>query len=279
MPYVVFLGGAEITVPGAVPGVARLLRWVLAESSLLFTVSRYTAEQAVRLSGGLARAEVLRPALEVERYASTQAGEAAAARAALGLDSAPLVVCVGRLVARKGQDMLIAALADLDGGFPDVQLALVGGGRLADELRRQAAAAGVADRVHLPGEVSDDELRLWLQAADIFAGPSRTRLRGLEVEGFGIVYAEAALTGLPVVAGRSGGAPEAVVEGETGFVVDAHTPDELTAALRRLLSMSSEERHQMGAAGRRLALSRHTPDVAAARYHDLLRRAVERPRV
>ncbi|MGZ4199220.1 MAG: glycosyltransferase family 4 protein [Thermoleophilia bacterium] len=279
VPYVVFLGGAEITGPGAVPGVARLLKWVLAEASLLFTVSRYTAEQAVRLSGGLARAEVLRPALEVGRYASTQAGEAVAARAALGLDSTPLIVCVGRLVARKGQDMLIAALADLDGGFPDVKLALVGGGRLADELRRQAAAAGVADRVHLPGEVSDDELRLWLQAADIFAAPSRTRLRGLEVEGFGIVYAEAALTGLPVVAGRSGGAPEAVVEGETGFVVDAHTPDELSAALRRLLSMSSEERQQMGAAGRRLALSRHTPDVAAARYHDLLRRALERPRV
>ena len=155
----------------------------------------------------------------------------------------------------------------------------MGGGRLADGLRRQAAAAGVADRVHLPGEVSDDELRLWLRAADIFAAPSRTRLRGLEVEGFGIVYAEAALTGLPVVAGRSGGAPEAVVEGETGFVVDAHTPDELSVALRRLLSMSSEERHRMGAAGRRLALSRHTPEVAAARYHDLLRRALERPRV
>jgi phosphatidylinositol alpha-1,6-mannosyltransferase len=279
VPYVVFLGGAEITVPGAVPGVARLLRWVLAESSLLFTVSRYTADQAVRLSGGLARAEVLRPALEVERYAHAQADDAAAARAALGLDDAPLVVCVGRLVPRKGQDMLIAALADLDGGYPDAQLALVGGGRLIGELRRRAAAAGLADRVHLPGEVSSDELRLWLQAADVFAGPSRTRLRGLEVEGFGIVYAEAALTGLPVVAGRSGGAPEAVVEGETGFVVDAQGPDELTAALGRLLSMSSGERRLMGAAGRRLALSRHAPDVAAARYHDLLRRAVERPRV
>jgi phosphatidyl-myo-inositol dimannoside synthase len=279
VPYVVFLGGAEVTVPGAVPGVAHLLRWVLAESSMLFTVSRYTADQAVRLSGGVARAEVLRPALEVERYAQTQAEDVAAARAALGLGDAPLIVCVGRLVARKGQDMLIAALADLDGGFPDARLALVGGGRLADDLRRQAAAAGLADRVHLPGEVSGDELRLWLQAADVFAAPSRTRFRGLEVEGLGNVYAEAALTGLPVVAGRSGGAPEAVVEGETGFVVDAHTPNELSAVLGRLLSMSSEQRRHMGAAGRRLALSRHTPGVAAARFHELLRRALERPRV
>ena len=279
VPYVIFLGGAEITVPGAVPGVARLLEWVLAESSLLFTVSQYTADQAVRLSGGLARAEVLRPALDVQRYALTQAADALAARAALGLDDAPLVVCVGRLVPRKGQDMLIAALAGLNGAFPDARLALVGGGRLADELRRRAAAAGLADRVILPGEVPADELSLWLQAADVFAGPSRTRYRGLEVEGFGIVYAEAALTGLPVIAGRSGGASEAVVEGETGFVVDAQTPEELVAVLGRVLSMSSEERHRMGARGRLLALSRHAPEVAAARYHDLLRRAVTHRRV
>jgi phosphatidyl-myo-inositol dimannoside synthase len=277
VPYVVFLGGAEITVPGAVPGVARLLAWVLAESALLFTVSRYTADQAVRLSRGLARAEVLRPALETDRYAHTGVADAAAARAALGLDGAPLVVCVGRLVPRKGQDMLIEALKGLDGAFADVRLALVGGGRLADELRKQAVAAGLADRVHLPGEVSADELRLWLQAADIFAGPSRTRFRGLEVEGFGIVFAEAALTGLPVIAGRSGGAPEAVIDGDTGIVVDAHTSHELTAALRRLLSMSPEQRRGMGARGRRLALSRHAAGVAAARYHDLLRRAVEMP--
>jgi phosphatidylinositol alpha-1,6-mannosyltransferase len=174
--------------------------------------------------------------------------------------------------------MLIEALVGLDGGFPDMRLALVGGGRLGDQLRRRAAAAGLADRVHLPGEVSAAELRLWLQAADVFAGPSRTRYAGLEVEGFGIVYAEAALTGLPVVAGRSGGAPESVVEGETGFVVDAHAAGELTRVLGRLLTMSSEERRRMGARGRRLALSRHAPEVAAARYHELLWRAVGRPR-
>ena len=117
-----------------------------------------------------------------------------------------------------------------------------------------------------------------LQAADVFAGPSRTRFRGLEVEGFGIVFAEAALTGLPVVAGRSGGAPEAVRDGDTGIVVDAHTPAELTAALERLLQISPEERRAMGARGRRLCVSRHSADVAAARYHELLRRAIERPR-
>ena len=279
LPYVIFLGAAEITVPGAVPGVARLLRWVLAESSMLFGVSRYTADQAVRLSGGRAHAEVLRPALDLERYPLTQPADVTAARAALGLGDERLVVCVGRLVPRKGQDMLIASLAALDGRFADVRLALVGGGRLADELRERAAAAGLADRVVLPGEVSAAQLRLWLQAADVFAGPSRTRFGGLEVEGFGIVFAEAALTGLPVIAGRSGGSPEAVVEGETGFVVDAHSPEELTGALARLLTMSSAERRDMGARGRELAVSRHAPEVAAARYHELLRRAVASSRV
>ena len=281
VPYVIFLGGAEITVPGAAPGVARLLSWVLAESALLFTVSRYTAAQAVRLSGGLARAEVLRPALETERYPLTSAADAAAARAALGLDGAPLVVCVGRLVPRKGQDMLIEALSG--SGAATARPATYGS-------RWSAAAAwptGYAARPPppasptasiCPAKCSADELRLWLQAADIFAGPSRTRFRGLEVEGFGIVFAEAALTGLPVIAGRSGGAPEAVIDGDTGIVVDAHTAAQLIVALERLLSMSPEERRAMGVRGRRLALSRHTADVAAARYHELLRGAVDRPR-
>ena len=277
VPYVVFLGGAEVTVPGAVPGLARLLRTVLIEAALLLTVSRYTADQAGRLTRGLARAEVLRPALDVDRFDAALALDQGAARAALGLAGRPLVVCVGRLVSRKGQDMLIDAMAGLTGPFPDARLALVGGGRLAGELRKRAAAAGIADRVLLPGEVTGDRLHLWLRAADVFAGPSRTRLRGLEIEGFGIVSAEAALSGLPVIVGRSGGAPEAVIDGESGFVVDAHGPVELRAALARLLAMSAEERRRMGESGRRLALSRHSPEVAAARYHELLRRAVRWP--
>ena len=276
VPYVVFLGGAEVTVPGAIPGVARMLRGVLVEAALLLTVSRYTAEQATRLTHGLARPAVLRPALDVGRYTAALDIDPAAARATLGLPPGPLVLCIGRLVPRKGQDVLIDAVAGLVETFPTVRLALVGGGRMAGELRDRAAAGGIADRVSLPGEVTGDRLRLWLRAADVFAGPSRDRLHGLEVEGFGIVYAEAALSGLPVIAGRSGGAPEAVIEGESGFVVDADRPADLRDALARLLAMSPEERRRMGERGRRLALSRHTPDLAAARYHELLGAAVGR---
>jgi phosphatidylinositol alpha-1,6-mannosyltransferase len=269
VPYVVFLGGAEVTVPGAVPGLAGMLRAVLVEAALLLTVSRYTADQAARLTRGRARVEVLRPALEVDRYDAALDVAPAAARAAQPHPP--------RLVPRKGQDMLIDAVAALGGQFPDARLALVGGGGLAGELRDRAAAAGIGDRVLLPGEVTSERLRLWLRAADVFAGPSRTRLGGLEVEGFGIVYAEAALSALPVIVGRSGGAPEAVIDGESGLVVDAHGSGELRTALARLLGMSAEERRRMGESGRRLALSRHAPEVAAARYHELLRRAVRWP--
>jgi phosphatidylinositol alpha-1,6-mannosyltransferase len=110
----------------------------------------------------------------------------------------------------------------------------------------------------------------------VFASPCRSRWAGLEVEGFGIVFAEAALAGLPVIAGRSGGAPEAVIQGETGLVVDGHSLQEVAAALASILRRTPEQRSKMGARGRELALARHTPAVVGERYRDLLRKAAAR---
>jgi phosphatidylinositol alpha-1,6-mannosyltransferase len=192
----------------------------------------------------------------------------------------PLVVCVGRLVLRKGQDKLIEALAllgpILDGAVGRAELALVGHSPTGPLYRRLAERVGVADRVRFVGEVSNQDLRRWLRAADVFAMPSRTRLGGLEVEGFGLVYAEAALAGLPVIAGLSGGAPEAVVadgDGVSGLVVDGSSAAEVAVAVGALLTLSERERRAMGERGRRLALARHAPQVARARYRELLRRA------
>ena len=192
----------------------------------------------------------------------------------------PLVVCVGRLVLRKGQDRLIESLAlldpVLDGAVGRVELALVGHSPTGPLYRRLAERVGVADRVHFVGEVSDGDLRRWLRAADVFAMPSRTRLGGLEVEGFGLVYAEAALAGLPVVAGLSGGAPEAVIadgDGVNGLVVDGSSAVEVAVAVGALLTLSEGERRAMGERGRRLALARHAPQVVRTRYRELLRRA------
>ena len=275
LPYVVFLGGAEVTLPGAIPGVNNLLRHVLGKASMLLTVSEYTARAASQQVRGTVPAEVLRPPLNVDGFVPATADEAQQLRRRLGIDG-ELVVCLGRLVPRKGQDKLIDALAMLRQEFPRLHLALIGEGRLATRLYDRAQRRGVGERVHLTGALVDSAVTDWLRAADLFASPCRTRWGGFEVEGFGIVFAEAALTGLPVIAGRSGGAPEAVVEGETGMVVDGDSAQQVAAALAALLRMSPERRREMGARGRALALARHTPAVVGERYHELLRRAAGR---
>lgn len=275
IPYVVFLGGAEVTLPGVVPGVNNALRHVLGKAALLLTVSEYTAEAARRQTGGRVPVEVLRPPLQVDAFAPADDDEAVRLRARFGIDG-QLVVCVGRLVPRKGQDKLIDALYLLRQEFPRLHLVIIGEGRLTTGLYDRAQKRGVGERVHLTGALADTAMKEWLRAADVFASPVRSRWGGLEVEGFGIVFAEAALAGLPVLAGASGGAPEAVIQGETGFVVDGHSTQQVAAALASLLRRTPEQRRAMGAKGRDLALRRHTPSVVGERYRALLRRAAAR---
>ncbi len=275
LPYVVFLGGAEVTLPGAIPGANNILRHVLGKAAMLLTVSEYTADAARKQTGGAVPAEVLRPPLPVDEFVPASRDEAAALRARLGIDG-QLVVCLGRLVPRKGQDKLIDALALLRSEFPRLHLALIGQGRLATRLYDRAQKQGVGERVHLTGALADPAVKDWLRAADLFASPCRSRWGGFEVEGFGIVFAEAALGGLPVIAGASGGAPESVVEGETGLVVDGRSAQQVAAALASILRRSPEQRREMGARGRTMTLARHTPAVVGERYRELLRRAAAR---
>jgi phosphatidylinositol alpha-1,6-mannosyltransferase len=272
LPYIVFLGGSEVTIPGAIPGMSRLLRHVLENAAMLLTVSEYTARAAHQQVRGKVRAEVLRPPLSVGEFAPVAPDEAAFLRRQLGIDG-PLVTCLGRLVPRKGQDVLIDAVALLRHEFPRLHLALVGEGRTATRLYDRAQRREIGDRVHLTGALVDSAVRQWLQAADVFASPVRTRWGGFEVEGFGLVFAEAALTGLPVVTGYSGGAPESVLDGVTGRVVDGRSIESVAAALAMLLRLTPQQRREMGQKGRELALTRHTPALVGARYHELLWRA------
>ena len=275
IPYVVFLGGAEVTLPGVVPGVNNLLRHVLGNAAMLLAVSDYTAAEARKQTGGRVPAEVLRPPLPVDDFVPAAGDEAVSLRERVGIDG-QVVVCVGRLVPRKGQDKLIEALALLRSEFPRLHLVIIGEGRLATGLYDRAQRLGVGERVHLTGPLADEAMKEWLRAADLFASPCRSRWGGLEVEGFGIVFAEAALAGLPVIAGHSGGAPEAVSHGETGLVVDGRSAQRVAAALAAILRRTVDERRTMGAKGRELALARHTPAVVGERYRDLLRRAAAR---
>ncbi len=268
LPYIVFLGGAEVTVPAAMPIGSSLLRHVLGNAALLATVSDFTAATASREVRGRVPAVTLRPPLD-GAFSLPPWPSKAQAKAELGIDG-ELVIIIGRLVPRKGQDRLIESLAILRDEYPRLHLGVIGDGRIAGRLEHLAVSLGVKERVLMTGALNAEELKPWLKAADIFACPCRTRWGGLEVEGFGIVFAEASLARLPVLAGRSGGAPESVKNGETGIIPAGDSSEEVAEALRRLLSLSPEARTAMGERAREFTLSRHAPAVVGRQYRELL---------
>jgi phosphatidylinositol alpha-1,6-mannosyltransferase len=172
----------------------------------------------------------------------------AAIRERLGLYGRPVVVCVSRLVPRKGQDTLLKAWPAVLAASPEATLLLAGGGPYRGKLERLAATLGIQDRVVFAGSVPQAELPAYFDAGDVFAMPCRTRRAGLDVEGLGIVYLEASATGLPVVVGDSGGAPDAVLDGETGYVVPGGDPASVARRITSLLADPAEAK-AMGARG------------------------------
>jgi phosphatidylinositol alpha-1,6-mannosyltransferase len=192
-----------------------------------------------------------------------------AIRTRLGLAGRPVVLCVSRLVPRKGQDILIEAMPAIRERVPDAALLVVGGGPDRVRLRRMVEIADLAKHVVFTGSVPWDELPAHYAAGDVYAMPCRTRRRGLDVEGLGIVYLEASATGLPVVAGDSGGAPDAVREGETGYVVNGR---EVAAVADRVATLLADRElaSRMGAAGRAWVEAEWRWDIQAARMAALL---------
>jgi phosphatidylinositol alpha-1,6-mannosyltransferase len=178
-------------------------------------------------------------------------------------------VCVSRLVPRKGQDMLIHALRDIRRRVDGAALMIVGGGPYAPVLRKLASDAGVADDVIFTGGVPAAELPAHHAVADVFAMPCRTRGAGLDVEGLGIVFLEASATGVPVVAGRSGGAPETVRDGRTGRVVDGRSVSQIADTVSEILA-DPDRAARMGSAGRQWVTEKWRWDTHAARLSGLL---------
>jgi phosphatidylinositol alpha-1,6-mannosyltransferase len=178
-----------------------------------------------------------------------------------GIGDRPLVVCVSRLVPRKGQDTLIEGMADVRRRVPDAALMVVGGGPYESRLRELAGAAP-ADSVYFSGQVSEEDLPRYYAMGEVFAMPCRTRLGGLEVEGWGNVFIEAAACGRPVVVGDSGGAREALVDGETGTLVNGNDAQEVARAVADLLADPGRA-SAMGRAGRARVERAHTwPAIA-----------------
>ncbi len=246
-PAVIVLHGAEITVPGRLP-TRPLLGSVLRAAAGVVAAGGYPLSEGVHAAAGPLPALVVPPGIDVARFRPpVDAVERRAARDAFGLPrDARIVLGASRLVPRKGFDVLVDVLGDLPA---DVTLALVGGGRDRARLERHVRSRGVGDRVRFLGRVSDDELPLVHRAADVFAMLCRDRWGGLEAEGFGIVFLEAGASGLPCVAGRSGGSHEAVLDGETGYVVEPKDHAAVSGALRRLLD-DPDLRARLGATAR-----------------------------
>lgn len=219
----------------SLPGARGLLRRIGDGVDVLTYLGEYTRGRIVEGLSAAAAARMRRLAPGVDETVFRAGAGGAAIRARHGLEDRPVVVCVSRLVPRKGQDTLIHAWPRVLTVVPDAALLIVGGGPYRPALERMRAELGVAGSVRITGAVSWDELPAHYDAGNVFAMPCRTRRRGLDVEGLGIVYLEASATGLPVVAGDSGGAPDAVLPGETGLVVDGTSVEAVAESLIDLL--------------------------------------------
>ena len=251
----------------ALPGARGLLRRIASGLDVLTYISDYTRGRLEPALGGRTRLAQLSPGVDVDHF--TPAADGAQVRERYGLGEAPVVVCVSRLVARKGQDVLVAAWPRVLARHPDARLLLVGGGPLEASLRRAVADGDLEKSVLLTGPVPSGDLPVHYAAGDAFAMPCRTRRGGLDVEGLGMVFLEAAACGKPVVAGTSGGAPEAVRDGETGFVVDPRSPEAVATAITTLLDDPAKA-SAMGRAGRAWVEQRWSWEHIAATFAQLL---------
>jgi phosphatidylinositol alpha-1,6-mannosyltransferase len=247
----------------AAPVFRSLLRRIGGHADVVTYLGGYTR---ARLAAAIPPEKLVRLAPGVDTTVFQPEAEPGRAKARLGLSGRPVVVCVSRLVPRKGQDRLIAAWPRVLAAVPDALLLLVGGGPYRRRLER---LAGGRESIRFTGTVPAADLPGYYAAGDVFAMPCRTRLGGADVEGLGIVFLEASATGLPVVAGASGGAPDAVRHGETGLVVDGGDPAEVAAALVELLG-DPERARKLGAGGRDWIAREWSWDLVAARFRSLL---------
>jgi phosphatidyl-myo-inositol dimannoside synthase len=255
----------------ALPGARSLLRRIGDEVDVLTYLAEYFRIRLARALSAEAASRMVRLAPGVDPAEFHRGTGGARIRAELGLaPGRPVVVSVSRMVPRKGQDTLIRAWPAVRARAPgDPLLLLVGDGPYQASLERLAARLGVSGSVRFTGAVGWNDLPAYYDAGNIFAMPCRTRRAGLDVEGLGIVYLEAAATGLPVIAGDSGGAPDAVVDGETGYLVSGRSVTDVAQRLVELLSDPAGAA-AMGEKGRSWIGREWTWDLVADRLNALL---------
>jgi phosphatidyl-myo-inositol dimannoside synthase len=267
--YGVVLHGAEVTVPGRVFALRPALAKVLQRAEIVIAAGGYPAAEAIHAARSDLPIVIVPPGVDITRFRPLDAAEKHDARVRFGIaDDAVVVLGQSRLVPRKGFDMLVRASAQLAPMRPKLQVLIGGAGRDRDRLEKLALELRAP--VRFLGRVADDELASVFGLADVFAMVCRNRWGGLEQEGFGIVFSEAAAAGVPQVAGRSGGSHEAVIDGETGFVVDnPRDANAVSEAIARLVD-DPALRARMGEAARLRAEREATYDALASRLRDAL---------
>ncbi|WP_063127572.1 glycosyltransferase family 4 protein [Nocardia fusca] len=250
------------------PAARQALRVIGDHTDVVTYVSKYTRRRFAAAFGPDAALEYLPPGVDTETFRPDPAARAEL-RKRYGLGDRPTVLCLSRLVPRKGQDVLLVAMHRIKERIPGAVLVIAGSGPYEDRLRGFADALGLADDVVFTGRVPAAELAAHHTLADVFAMPARTRGAGLDVEGLGIVYLEASATGVPVVAGTSGGAPETVLDGKTGRVVDGRRADHVADAIADILA-DRDAAAEMGTAGRAFVERRWRWDTLGARLRQLV---------
>lgn len=246
-PYVVCTHGREYWM-ALLPGTAEAIRWSTSQASRVFAITQATARTIASAVNPQVPVSLLPPGVDVERFHPRRAAASVRDRHALG--DGPLILAPSRLVPRKGHDVLLKAMSSLIDAT-DASLLIVGQGPYEPRLRKLSSALPPG-RVAFAGAVPDALLPGYYAASDVVAIPCRSRYLGLEVEGFGIVYLEAAASGKPALAGRSGGTDEAVIDGVTGLLVDGSSVDDVVDAIIQLLC-NPDVSAAMGRAGRRRA--------------------------
>jgi phosphatidylinositol alpha-1,6-mannosyltransferase len=230
-------------------------------------LGEYTKNAMAKALGGRVRLVQIAPGIDVEHFKPVAISSSLIEK--YGLQENLVIMCVGRLVHRKGQDKLIEAMPSILKSNPNAILVLIGAGPRAKKLEALVAKYKIYSNVLFLGRVSYEELPEHLAMADLFIMPSRSRLFGLEVEGLGIVYLEASSCGLPVIAGESGGAPDAVRVGETGFLVDGTNPSAIAEVVSGALSDLPRLR-EMGDNGRKWAVENWSWSIWGKKFAELL---------
>ena len=254
----------------ALPVARQLLRRIGDKTDVMTYLGEYFR---VRIAGALSpraaeRMTRLHPGVDAAVFKPDPEARAAV-RKRYGLGERPVVVCVSRLVPRKGQDTLLRAWPAVLSRAPDAALLIVSGGPYAGALRQLAERTGISGSVTFTGPVPQGELPAHYAAGDVFAMPCRTRRGGLDVEGLGIVYLEASATGLPVIGGDSGNAPDAIRDGETGYVVTGRSPADVADRLVHLLTDPAGAR-AMGEKGMAWVDQEWRWDLVARRLQEIL---------